>query len=176
LTLRTETSPGEPDAAEIELAKRYALRFPPRERLSLYRRLRIAVGQTLRNLGLRRTPPPEPWLVGLKHVASSDSARPLVIWALGVERDTLRVACRNLQALLSASPDFAPVLVTDVVDFAFFSRTGWLVEYLPVLSAPAEGYGERKRRYLAWQYRDAPALPVSALLKEGVRIEELLLG
>lgn len=175
MTLRAETSLEESDAAEIELVERYALRFPPRGQLSLYRRLRIAVGQTLRNLGLRRTPPPEPWLVRLKHVAGSDGARPLVIWALGVDRDTVRAACRNLQALLSASTDFAPVLVTDVADFAFFSRTGWLVEYVPALSAPAEGFAERKRRYLAWRYRDAPALPVSALLKERVRIEDLLL-
>jgi hypothetical protein len=176
MSLRTETSLGDSDAAEIELAERYALRFPPRGQLSLYRRLRIAVGQTLRNLGLRRTPPPEPWLAGLRHVAESDGARPLVIWAMGVDRDTLRTACRNLRTLVSASRDFAPVLVTDVADFAFFSRTGWLVEYVPVLSAPAESYAERKRRYLAWRYRDAPALPVSALLKEGVRIEDLLLG
>jgi hypothetical protein len=161
--------------AEIDLAGRYALRFPPRGRMSVYRRLRMAVGRILRTLRLRRTPPPEPWLPGLRHVEHSDEARPLVIWALGIDRDTLRAACRNFKTLQAALPDFAPVLVTDVADFAFFSRLGWLVEYVPALSAPADGYAERKRRYLAWRYRDAPALPVSVALKQGLRIEELML-
>jgi hypothetical protein len=67
-----------------------------------------------------------------------------------------------------------PVLVTDVADFAFFSRLGWLVEYVPALSTPADDYGERKRRYLAWRYRDAPALPVSAGLAEFAQVQELL--
>lgn len=160
---------------EIELTRRYALRFPPRERLSLYRRLRMGVGRLLRRLGVRRTPPPEPWLTGLRHVDCSDEARPLVIWALGTDRDTLRTACRRFQTLQAALPGFALVLVTDVADFAFFSRLGWLVEYVPALSAPADNYGERKRRYLAWLYRDAPALPVSAGLKERLRTEELLI-
>jgi hypothetical protein len=66
--------------------------------------------------------------------------------------------------------------VTNVADFSFFSRLGWLVEYLPALSSPADGYAERKKRYLAWRYRDAPILPVSAGLglEEGMPIEELL--
>jgi hypothetical protein len=59
-------------------------------------------------------------------------------------------------------PRFVPILVTDVPDFAFFSRLGWLVEYVPTLAPPAGDYAERKRRYLAWRYRDAPALPASA--------------
>jgi hypothetical protein len=63
-------------------------------------------------------------------------------------------------------PGFVPVLVTNVADFAFFSRLGWLVEYVPALSAPAGGYAERKQRHLAWRYRDAPALPVSAGLTD----------
>jgi hypothetical protein len=44
---------------------------------------------------------------------------------------------------------YAPVLITDVAEFAFFSRLGWLVEYVPKLSAPAEAYAARKLRYLA---------------------------
>jgi hypothetical protein len=148
--------------ADIELARRYALRPVQSETMSLYRRLRRAVGRILRELGLRRTPPPEPWLQGLNHVEYSDGARPLVIWGLGMDCDTLRAACRNFKMLQAAAPEFVPVLVTDVADFAFFSRLGWLVEYVPTLSAPAGGYAARKRRYLAWRYRDAPALPVSA--------------
>lgn len=161
---------------ESDLTRRYALRIPPQERVSLYRRLRIAVGLILRRLGLRATRQLEPWLSGLNHVASSEDARPLVIWALDVDRETLRAACRGIEALHAALPGFAPVLVTNVADFAFFSRLGWLVEYVPTLSAPAGGYAERKRRYLARRYRDAFALPVSAGLIEGVRIEDLLLA
>lgn len=67
-----------------------------------------------------------------------------------------------------------PVLVTDVADFSFFSRLGWLVEYVPSLST-AGGYAARKERYLAWLYRDVPAVPVTVGLYETVRAEDLLL-
>jgi hypothetical protein len=65
------------------------------------------------------------------------------------------------------------VLVTDVADFAFFSRLNWLVEYVPSLSAPADGYFEHKLRYLAWRYRDVPALPVTADITEDMSLEDL---
>ena len=148
--------------ADIDLAQRYALRPVQSERLSLYRRLRRAVGRILRALGLRRAPPPEPWLPGLNHVEYGNDAGPVVIWAFGMDRDTLRGACRGLETLNGTIPRFVPILVTDVPDFAFFSRLGWLVEYVPTVSPPAGDYAERKRRYLAWRYRDAPALPASA--------------
>jgi hypothetical protein len=136
----------------------------------------MAVGRMLRDLGLRSPRPPEPWLPGLKHLERGDDARPLVIWAVDVDRKVLREACRGFAPLLRACPDRVPVLVTNVADFSFFSRLGWLVEYLPALSSPADGYAERKKRYLAWRYRDAPILPVSAGLglEEGMPIEELL--
>lgn len=159
---------------EAELVDRYALRFPPPEQLNLYRRVRMTVGQALRSLGIRSPRPAEPWLPGLRH-CPDDSELPFVIWAMGTDRDVLRLACRGFDALQHALPGRVPVLVTDVVDFANFSRLGWLVEYVPALSAPAGRYAERKLRYLAWRYRKSPALPVSAGLKEGVRIEELLL-
>ena len=75
----------------------------------------------------------------------------------------------------AASPGWAPVLVTDVADFAFFSRLNWLVEYVPSLSTPADGYSEHKLRYLAWRYRHVPALPVTADNKEDMLLEDLLL-
>jgi hypothetical protein len=152
--------------ADIDLERRYALRPLQSETLSLYRQLRMAVGRKLRELGLRRAPPLEPWLPGLNHVEYGNDARPLVIWAFGMDRETLRAACRGFETLNSIVPGFVPILITDVRDFAFFSRLGWLVEYVPTLSAPATGYAERKRRYLAWRYRDVPALPVSAGLTE----------
>lgn len=162
-------------AADPEFLGRYAFRYPPPERSSMYRRVRAAVGRSLRELGLRTPRPLEPWLPGLRHFAGSDDARPLVIWAIGADRDALRAACRRLEAVQEALSDRVPVLITDVADFAFFSRLGWLVEYVPKLASPADGYAERKQRYLAWRYRDAAVLPLSALRDE-VTVQEWQLG
>lgn len=161
--------------AETSLTRRYELRFPPAERRSLYRRLRMFVGRILRQLGIRRPPPPEPWLPTLNHIQHDEGAKPYVIWALDSDRDTLRAACQGFEALQAAMPGWVPILITDIADFAFFSRLGWLVEYVPELSASAGGYAERKQRYLAWRYRDAPALPVSAALRESECVRELLI-
>jgi hypothetical protein len=162
------------EAKKDRLPQRYPLVFKPKEKLSPYRRLRIFVGRILRRLKLKRAFYPEPWLPGLKHVEHGEDAQPLVIWALDVDRDTLRKACRGFEKTLAEVPGFVPVLVTDVADFAFFSRLGWLVEYVPTLSAPAVDYAARKQRYLAWRYRDALALPVSAGLTEDLRIAQVL--
>ena len=168
-------------AAEFEtgLSQRYALQFPP-EKPSLYRRLRTNAGRLLRWLGLMRPPPArpaprlEPWLTELKHVDYGNAARPLLVWAVDIDRGELRSACLKLKKLQTASPGWAPVLVTDVADFAFYSRLSWRVEYVPSLSAPADGYSGRKLRYLAWRYRDVPALPVTADIKEDMLLEDLL--
>jgi len=148
--------------ADTSLARRYALRHPPPRPLSLYRRMRRLVGRILRRLGFRI----EPWSPGLRHCNYREDAAPLLIWAIGTDRDTLRSACLGFAKQLADRPGHIPVLVTDVADFAFFSRLGWLVEYVPSLAAPADGYAERKLRYLAWRYRDALALPVAAGLTE----------
>lgn len=154
---------------EWKLAKRYGRL--PLEPLTALRRFRKAAGRVRRRLFRQPLPAPKPWLPGLKHLERGDEAKPLVIWALGTDQETLREACRGFEVLHASLPGFAPVLVTDVADFAFFSRLGWLVEYVPSLAPPAAGYAERKRRYLAWLYRDAPALPASAGLSEqGIRI------
>jgi hypothetical protein len=101
-----------------------------------------------------------PWRPTLKHALANADARPLLVWALGAERDELRRACEGFSNRLRDGR-LAPILVTDVPDFAFFSRLGWLVEYLPELSGEGPSYRERKRAYLAWRYRDAYALPLS---------------
>ncbi len=178
LRVEIETLRGElqrlADEAETDLRRRYTLRTPPRSRVGLYRWLRMTVGGILRQLGLRRSRPVDSWLPGLNHMERSEGARPFVIWALDTDRDTLRAACRGFESLSAALPGWVPVLITDIADFAFFSRLGWLVEFVPDLSAPASDYAERKRRYLAWRYREAPALPLSAGLAEGVPLEGLL--
>ena len=102
------------------------------------------------------------WLPTLKHAPKATDARALLIWAPGTRRDELRLACEGFSRRLKDNTSLAPVLVTDVADFAYFSRLGWLVEYLPELSGEGSSYKERKRRYLAWRYRDAVAVPVQA--------------
>ena len=162
------------EAKKDRLPERYPLVFKPKEELSRYRRMRMAIGRVLRRLGLRRPWYAEPWVPGLRHVEHSEDSRPLVIWALGADRDTLHAACRGFQKMQDELRGFAPVLVTDVADFAFFSRLGWLVEYVPTLSAPAVGFAARKARYLAWRYRNAPAVPISAGLAKDLRIAQVL--
>ena len=161
--------------AEIRLVRRYG-RLRPLKRLSAYRRFRKAVASILRRIGFRPASPPEPWLSALKHVERSDEAKPLVIWALGVDPESLRDVCRDLETRQASFNGYAPVLVTDVADFAFFSRLGWLVEYVPSLSAPAGRYAERKRRYLAWRYRDAEALPILARHQESLQRQGSQIG
>jgi hypothetical protein len=160
---------------ERRLARRYALRFGPGERPGFYRRFRRALGDILRRLGLRHGHSPEPWMPGLQHVVREEEGRALVIWAFNVDRNTLRNACRGFELLQADLPGWAMVLVTDIADFAFYSRLGWLVEYVPALLEPAEDYAIRKKRYLAWRYRDAPALPVSVGLRRDVNVQELKL-
>ena len=162
---------------ETGLSERYALQFWTPEKPNLYRSLRKKVGRLLRWLGLMRrppAPPPAPWLTELKHVDYGSAARPLLIWAMDIERDELRGACDRIKKLQIRSPGWAPVLVTDVADFAFFSRLNWLVEYVPSLSAPADKYSGRKLRYLAWRYREVPALPITVDIREDMLLEDLL--
>ena len=159
--------------ADRRLRKRYALRFGPGENPGPYRRVRRAAGDMLRAFGLRHVRPHQPWLPGLQHVVRNEEGMPLIVWAMNVDRETLRSACEGFMHLQARLPDRAFVLVTDVADFAFFSRLGWLVEFIPALSAPGDRYAMRKMRYLAWRYRDAPALPVSAGFRPNIDLEEL---
>jgi len=113
------------------------------------------------------------WLPALKHVPLSGAREVLVIWGVGVEdRDVQRASCLELRDALAAHGEgWLPVLLTDCADFAFFSRLGWQVEYLPLLGGDGEDYFVRKCRYLAWRYRGARGL----VLGEGVaeRLVEL---
>lgn len=103
-----------------------------------------------------------PWLPSLRHAPAA--ARTLVIWAPGAERDELRQVCEILSQRLKGDSCLAPVLVTDVADFAYFSRLGWLVEYLLELGGEGQSYRERERRYRAWRYREARIVPMNSEL------------
>ena len=157
--------------ADDRLTTRYALRqspLPP----GLYWQLRWFAGRIVRWLEAMRILRPDPWPASLRQAATSAGAKPLLIWAVGTDRDTLREACERFSNSQNSLPGFAPVLVTDVADFAFFSRLGWLVEYLPELSGEGEPYRERKARFLAWLYRGAPVLPVRVGLERGFRASD----
>jgi len=157
--------------ADDQLTTRYALRHPPLPP-GLYWQSRWLAGRILRWLEAMRILRPDPWPASLRQAATSAGAKPLLIWAVGTDRDTLRAACDGFARIKESYPGFAPVLVTDVADFAFFSRLGWLVEYLPEVSGEGEPYRERKARFLARLYRGAPVVPVRAGLERGFRAND----
>ena len=130
-------------APDEELATRYAMR-QPRRPPGLYCQLRWLAGRVLRLLESLGILPSDPWPVSLEHAGTSKNARPLFIWAVGVGQGTLRKACYVFSGLLASLPGFAPVLVTDVADFAFYSRLGWLVEYVPHIEGVDESFRQRK--------------------------------
>lgn len=147
-----------------ELISRYELKRPPMPP-GLYWRLRWIAGWILRSLRPLLVWRPDPWPVVLKQ-AYRARMRPVLIWAIGVDRGTLRAACDGFARMQDSPLRLAPVLVTDVADFAFFSRLGWLVEYVPKLAGEGPSYDERKARLLARLYRRLPALPVAVGLAE----------
>ncbi|MBC8729029.1 hypothetical protein [Paraburkholderia sp. UCT2] len=102
------------------------------------------------------------WLATLKHRPSSAEVQTVMIWAVDTDRHQLRHACEGFSKKLHNRDELAPVLVTDIADFAFYSRLGWLVEYVPSLSGEGPSLHERKQAYLAWRYRDACIVPLSA--------------
>ncbi|MBL8474341.1 MAG: hypothetical protein JNM98_21315 [Rhodocyclaceae bacterium] len=101
------------------------------------------------------------WLPTLKQAQPSGNFQTLLIWAPGVARENLRPACEGFAKQLASRSGLVPVLVTDLADFAYFSRLRWLVEYVPELSGDGPSYRERKLRYLAWRYRDALVVPAA---------------
>ena len=143
--------------------RRYELMRPSKPP-GFYWQLRWLAGRLLRWLESMNLKRPDRWPVGLKHHGAA-RAKPLLLWAVGTDRETLRTACTRLLELRTCLSGFAPVLVTDVADFVFFSRLGWLVEYLPSIPGEGEPYELRKARFVAGLYRGAPALPVSAVLE-----------
>ena len=148
-----------------ELAARYLIKRSPRPK-GLYWQLRGIVGSVLRWFQAWWPWRQKPWPVSLKQLPIDPKAKPLIIWAVGSDRNTLREACTGLSKQWDSMPGYAPVLITDIADFAFFSRLGWLVEYLPRLAGQGEPYEERKLKYLARLYRGAPVLPVNAGLED----------
>lgn len=150
-----------------QLTQRYVLRRPqlPRTLYWQLRRLAAEILYWLDRIALRDR---SPWPARLRHMPGSGRAAPLLIWAQGLDREALREACERLRKYLNDMPDYAPVLVTDVADFAFFSRLGWMVEYLPELDGEGERYAVRKAQLVARLYKDAVAVPAHVGLHAGL--------
>jgi hypothetical protein len=151
---------------------RYTLVWPPMPP-GAYWRVRWLAGLMLRCLESAGFKKADPWPANLKQAAGTSDARPLLIWGIGADRSTLREACRSIPDVRRAAPGLAPVLVTDIAEFASFSRLGCLVEYLPALSGQGEAYEKRKARMLARLYRGAPLLTVRAVLESASRPGEI---
>jgi hypothetical protein len=110
----------------------------------------------------------EKWVASLKHVPSSPNASLVLVWAVNFDNAVaLKQACLILKEQFLRSK-LLPVLITNHAHFSFYSRLGWLVEYLPDLPGSGESYSDRKLAYLAWRYQAAVVLPLSAgLMADG---------
>lgn len=105
------------------------------------------------------------WSPKLKHVPVEPGAKVVLFWAVGeFDKYVLRSALEAQLARFKLQGGGLGVLVANVPDFSFYSRLGWLVEFLPALPGDREAYVQQKLRYLAWRYRDAAVVPVSARL------------
>ena len=133
--------------------------------------LRIRAFRRLRDLlvGLRVIKPGQfgsAWSPRLKHVPAVQDAKVVLFWAVGsYDKESLRMALASQLERFKSQGGGLGVLVTNVPGFAFYSRLGWLIEYLPELSGTQASYGQEKLRYLAWRYRGASVVP--CVLNEG---------
>ena len=147
---------------EWSLLIRYEL-LPQKKALSFQKRLTQSVGRLFRRMGLSHgLYCSQVWNSGLKYADCRPEMRPLLFWSERLDKQAMRNACSGARNLLQAHPGLQPVLVTDQADFAFYSRLHWLVEYLPCMEEGTTAYQDRKKRYLAWRYRDALILPLTA--------------
>lgn len=147
---------------EWSLMVRYEL-LPQKPAPLLIKRLDQRFGRLLRVCGLSRERyKKQTWVPGLKHASAPEGARTLLVWSDITDINSSRNACINIRVFLESLSGYCPVLITSIADFAFYSRLGWLVEYLPELPENGQAYKERKQCWLAWRYRDAVAIPLSA--------------
>lgn len=162
-------------APEWKLLVRYEL-LPQHPSPVWHKRLPQQAGRLLRVLGLsRRRYRNQPWQSGLKHVEAMGKSKTLLVWSAVSSVEAQREACGGLQRLLAEFSDLSPVLVTELADFSFYSRLGWLVEYLPNIPGDDPSYSERKKHYLAWRYRDAFAVPLSAGVASSEEFKTLIM-
>ncbi len=107
----------------------------------------------MNTIGLYKAKKASSWKVDLKHAPATGQKKTLLLWSEGLEKDQQRTLCQKVQNYVQKNPEYIPVLVTDIPDFAYFSRLHWLVEYLPKLRVREDkDYAQQKREYIAWRY------------------------
>lgn len=164
------------DAVPLRLLYRYEV-WPGHRDISFWERLWWLGFHTLRLAGLvlSRRLFLASWHTGLKHGCANPSSTLVIVDDLEGDEER-RAAILSLKERLAARyPATAPVLVTDHADFSLYSRTGWLVEYLPKPLPGSLRYNARKEKYLAWRYRYALVLPLSAGLAKDEELDDELL-
>ena len=122
----------------------------------------------LEALGWKR---PDPWPAALRDSPIPPRASTALLWGVGIGKDELRSLCTSFANNGLDTLGVAPVLVTDCTDFAFYSRLGWLVEYLPSLG---ENYQSDKLQLIASLYANCPVLPMSAHALDRDQLRALL--
>ena len=152
---------------------RYEMQRPERPK-GLYWQLRWLVGGLLRRLAKAGILPSNPWPTGLAHTDRKKGAKPVLVWGLGASREQIRDGCDALSRFFENRNDIAPVLVTDVADFAYFSRLSWLIEYVPHIVGNGENFESRKLKLLAKVYPGAAILPLRSGLLDGVSPGDVL--
>lgn len=153
---------------------RYAV-WPVHRRIPVWEKLWWCVFHALRLGGIlfSKRLHAASWHPGLKH-GCTDPITTLIIINDLQDSAKIKQACVALKEYLASFPKVAPVLVTDHADFALYSRLGWLVEYLPKTFPNADEYIDRKLRYLAWRYKYAEVIPLSAGLAPAEECNYLL--
>lgn len=100
------------------------------------------------------------WSPKLKHVPVEEGAKVVIFLAVGAyDKQDLRLELAAQLERFKSQGGGLGVLVTNVPDFSFYSRLGWLVEFLPTLPGDREAYLQQKLCYLAWRYRGADVVP-----------------
>lgn len=126
------------------------------QNVSVYQKVRGMLHRACLAVGLARLQSFErPWRAELKHAPRQREAATVLLWAVGLDSAQIRSACLCWRQENEDRLDLLPVLLTDCADFAFYSRLGWQVEYLPRLGSEGDEYLSIKSRYLAWRYRSA---------------------
>ena len=97
---------------------------------------------------------PRPWLPLLRGRPAASGVA--VVYCLDASGETARAAGEKLNDFFLQN-SLAPVLITASPEFSFWSRMGWLVEYLP----GDRGHARRKLKYLGARYRGAKFLDLN---------------
>ena len=100
------------------------------------------------------------WNSGLKHYTGKSKHTILVVDNVNDKEKIFKV-CTNLKNIFLSLNETSIVLITNYADFHFYSRLGWMIEYLPSALPNSSLYIAQKKQYLAWRYKNSTVLPLS---------------